>query len=682
MLRILLVIIVQTVILTSVMAQTSKSPFQKARKLAFNKQYDESIKICDSILAENVDNYDVESLLARVYSWKGDLDIADSLGEAMNLKYPDSKEVYLMWGTFNTWKADHNKGVSIYSSGLAKFPEDPDLMLALANGLGAINEPIKGLEICDAVVDTVPWIGKAIMLRINLLSINNQNDSVIALCDSLIPDGKNEIKLRLIRAQAKAKIKLYDLSRQDLDTIFKYDKKHIGAHYALVNTYLWEPINDSAIWSADSALQFYPDNNTFKVMLAKANLRRDSLEICDSIIATVLKEDSLNYGAWSVCLNSRLAQSDFDSVEYSTEMLDTIYPNDDEFRRLRVLALSGNEKYKEAIKVMDDGIEDLDSLDENSQILYTKLHFWDGQNSKALKLVDRFIELNPESIGLLTIKSIILKNRFQKSAALETIDEGLEIDSTNTDLIELRKEVEKINLNELGGYLTYDFYSNTTKESENRKAITIEYMRRIQRHVFVARLTVANRFDSTGLQGEIDAYPTITDWLYVYANIGVSNRWLFPEFRAGLEPFVALPYNLEASLGIRYMQYPGNNLLIWTGSISAYPGKFYLSARPYLTFNNNGTNQSYNFKVRRFFTRPKTYVELSGGFGSSPDNSYLDQSLNQLVDSRSWNIGVTYQQQLGEQFYGKAFVIFDQYYPEQIPNFNIVSCNLGLYWMF
>ena len=299
-----------------------------------------------------------------------------------------------------------------------------------------------------------------------------------------------------------------------------------------------------------------------------------------------------------------------------------------------------------------------------------------------MKLADRFLEINPESIGLLTTKSIILKNRFQKASALETIEEGLSIDSTNSELIELKKEVEQINMNELGGYFTYDFYSNSTKESENRKALTLEYLRRVQRHVFVARLTVANRFDSLGLQGEIDAYPTITDWLYVYANVGVSNRWLFPEFRAGLEPFVALPYNLEASLGVRYMQYPSNSLLIWTGSISAYPGNFYLSARPYLTFNNNGVNQSYNFKVRRFFTQPKTYLELSGGFGSSPDNAYLDQSLNQLVNSKSWNIGVTYQQQLGDHFYGKAFFIFDQYYPEQIPNFNIVSCNLGLYWMF
>ena len=103
---------------------------------------------------------------------------------------------------------------------------------------------------------------------------------------------------------------------------------------------------------------------------------------------------------------------------------------------------------------------------------------------------------------------------------------------------------------------------------------------------------------------------------------------------------------------------------------------------PFITGTNNGVNQSYNAKVRRFFGNPRSYVELSGGFGASPDNTYLDQAFDQLVDSRSFNVGVTYQQQFNEHLYGKAFVIFDQYFPDQIPNFNIISTNIGLWWMF
>jgi YaiO family outer membrane protein len=130
------------------------------------------------------------------------------------------------------------------------------------------------------------------------------------------------------------------------------------------------------------------------------------------------------------------------------------------------------------------------------------------------------------------------------------------------------------------------------------------------------------------------------------------------------------------------MQYPTNNLVIYTGSIGAYPGNFWVAFRPYITFTNNGVNQSYNAKVRRFFNTPKTYVELSGGFGASPDNTYLDQSFSAAVQSESWNIGVTYQQQLGKSFYGKVFFIYDQYYPKQIPDFFIFSSNIGLWWMF
>jgi len=659
-----------------------ETPYSRARRLAFNKEYSASLQICDSFLTQVPDNYDFEMLNARVLSWDGQLVESEKKCQSLNGKYPDSKEVYVHWITVNRWLEDHTSAADIGKKALAKFPSDPELMYQLGKEYGALSKFDEGFELCDSLLQMNKKVDDAFKLKIDLLLQTEQYDSAITICDSLIQVKPGDNGLRLLRAKGKAWDKQYDASRLDIDTIFDSEVEHLGAHHLKTNTYLWQPQNDSAIWSADSGLQFHKEDLVLKVMMAKAYLRLDSFPPCDSVIGIVLNEDTVHYGAWAVNLNSRLAQEDFDSVIAATDKLGTIYPGDEEFKRLRVIALAGKEKYKDAIETMANDVSEVDSMDESSKVLYTKLHYWDGQNTRALDLCDRFLEQEPESVGLLTIKAIIQKSRYEKEPALATIDEGLAIDPSNQELMDLRVEVEEMNLNELGGWLTYDLYSNSVDPSGDRKAITLEYLRRIKRHVILGRLTVANRFDSTGIQGEIDFYPTITDWMYLYINLGASNLWLFPEYRAALEPYFALPYKLEASIGVRYMHYPGNGVVIYTGSVGAYPGNFWLSFRPFITFTNNGVNQSYNAKIRRFFKTPKSYLELSGGFGASPDNTYLDQAFDQAVDSQSWNIGITYQQKLGKSFYGKVFFIFDQYYPEQVPDFNIFSSNLGLWWMF
>ena len=314
--------------------------------------------------------------------------------------------------------------------------------------------------------------------------------------------------------------------------------------------------------------------------------------------------------------------------------------------------------------------------------MYSKLHFWARQNSKSLKLTDQFIEQHPDEASFYAQKARIQKSRYEKNNALKTIDEGLNQDSLNTELIELRKEVEEIMLNQFGGFVTYDIWSNALDPSFNRAALTLEYQRRIKRHVLLGRVTLANRFDSTGVQFEIDAYPVFTDWLYAYANVGISNNFLFPQFRAAFEPFVSLPLNFEASLGFRYMQYPTDDVTIFTGSIANYPGNFWISFRPYFIFKPNGLFQSYQLQGRYFFADPLTYVEAFLGTGSSPDNAYLDPVFTQTVESTSFNIGLGYQQKLSKSLHGKAWVIYDQYYPQQIADFNIISLNLGIWWRF
>ena len=130
------------------------------------------------------------------------------------------------------------------------------------------------------------------------------------------------------------------------------------------------------------------------------------------------------------------------------------------------------------------------------------------------------------------------------------------------------------------------------------------------------------------------------------------------------------------------MGYRTSEVLIYTGSIGYYPGNWWLSIRPYISSGNNGVAQTWVFKARRFFKTPITFLELQLGAGANPDNSYLDQAYDQLYDARSYNIGLTYQQKLNRRLHLKTWVIFEQYQPQEIPDFTILSLNAGLWWRF
>jgi len=100
--------------LKSIDTKTSvETAYVKARRLAFDKQYGESISVCDSFLTQEPDNYDFEVLNARVMSWDGHLKEAEKKAENLNSKYPKSKEVIVLWATINKWMEDYETSMDL-----------------------------------------------------------------------------------------------------------------------------------------------------------------------------------------------------------------------------------------------------------------------------------------------------------------------------------------------------------------------------------------------------------------------------------------------------------------------------------------------------------------------------------------------------------------------------------------
>lgn len=157
-------------------------------------------------------------------------------------------------------------------------------------------------------------------------------------------------------------------------------------------------------------------------------------------------------------------------------------------------------------------------------------------------------------------------------------------------------------------------------------------------------------FDPYAIQYEADFYPMLGKGFYSYMNYGYSNGDLFPEHRGGLELFKSFRGGVEISAGGRYLYlHNGNEVIIYTGSLSKYFGKWWLSARPYLSEINNEWDQSYFLFIRRYSSQ---YNYLGGmlGYGTSPDLLPNSIGILEMYTMDSYQARLDFQQRLGNHF--------------------------------
>ncbi len=137
---------------------------------------------------------------------------------------------------------------------------------------------------------------------------------------------------------------------------------------------------------------------------------------------------------------------------------------------------------------------------------------------------------------------------------------------------------------------------------------------------FIAKINYANRFATSGVQVEADAYPHIADGVYAYVNAGYSASSVFPEWRFGGEIFASLPDAYEASLGFRQLRFGGDPVTLFTGSVGKYVGNYWVSLRPYVRSKTTGTSASASITGRRYFEDADHYIGGRVGYGSTPND--------------------------------------------------------------
>ena len=145
---------------------------------------------------------------------------------------------------------------------------------------------------------------------------------------------------------------------------------------------------------------------------------------------------------------------------------------------------------------------------------------------------------------------------------------------------------------------------------------------------FIGRVNYARRLGADGVQGELDAYPRLSQSVYAYLNLGYSDAAVFPEWRSGAELFTTLPDAFEASLGYRQLRFSGTPVTLFTGALGKYRGNYWFSLRPYIRSKDSGVSASANLQVRRYYEDGDHYIGGRLGVGSTPSDQLIaDQAV-------------------------------------------------------
>lgn len=318
-----------------------------------------------------------------------------------------------------------------------------------------------------------------------------------------------------------------------------------------------------------------------------------------------------------------------------------------------------NKKYKEALNKLEYLINK-DSSRTDVLSFIASIYSWRGQYDIATEYIHKSLSIKPTDTQVVPVwlnilywqkeynKLLTACDYFQyrgydnhlnlilmRADAYEKTDryrEALTIlrDSSNGPLNYSSEIVEKIKAvkyekSKFGISLNYSI--NTFDSLAPQHFLYGELSFKVGKNSFVTRINYNQRFGKTGFMGEIDYYRKFGGGWYIYMNYGQRlSKYLFPDKRLGYELYLPSVKSIAVSIGGRHLFFEDKNIFIATGSISIYGSKYWIAARPFISFKDEGTSFSYNLSCRRYIKNAKNYWGVEASYGNSPDDRLNIQS--------------------------------------------------------
>jgi len=279
---------------------------------------------------------------------------------------------------------------------------------------------------------------------------------------------------------------------------------------------------------------------------------------------------------------------------------------------------------------------------EDASLAYGSLEYWNNNSAKALQLVNNGLKYHNQSKDLILLRAKVLNDLHQYKAADSSLDVLIKADPTNSDARSLADRVkDNASINKIS--LSYDYIYFDKEFNNPWNIVEIDYTRHTGLGAIVGTLNYANRFNSNGLQYEVDAYPHISKMFYAYVSGAYSgNEGVFPKYRSGFSLYANLPDSFEGELGFRYLYFTGSTW-IYTAAVGKYYKNFWFNFRTYLTPSYSAVSQSYTLTTRYYTGGTDDYFTFAIGTGISPDDPrnivLLNNGINYKLSSDNILVG-------------------------------------------
>jgi len=275
--------------------------------------------------------------------------------------------------------------------------------------------------------------------------------------------------------------------------------------------------------------------------------------------------------------------------------------------------------------------------------------YWNNNYARALDYANQGLLYDPSSSELLIKKAKALnalKDKKQALAVLKNYSKDNPIQDTDTvkSYYDLLRKQDTKNLIDL----SYEYVYFDKRFDDPWHYTSLDYTRNTSIGSITGRLIYSNRFRKDGLQGEIEAYPSITKGIYAYVGAAYSQADIFPRFRGGISLYYTLPKSFDAETGFRYLDFNPNKTYIYVLAIGKYTGNFYFNLKSYISPDVEVFSHSYTLSARYYFSDRFNFVGVQVGTGISPD----DKARNIIGEGNlhTYKFGINYSRDLFSNF--------------------------------
>ncbi len=370
-----------------------------------------------------------------------------------------------------------------------------------------------------------------------------------------------------------------------------------------------------------------------------------------------VKDNKLNADSLFVIARQEAINKNYEEAIDLTRQILRVYPNHTDARFLLARTYAWQQNFDAAIENISEILK-VNPSDYEANRSLIDFYWWSGQYDTAITAANKALSLYPRDIGLLEKKFRIYMAAKEYPEAGKLYKEIKKIDPDHNVIRELRKNLF---MNDYSNIFLFQYNLESFKEPYHRSwhVSSFGYGRKTSAGTFYGKIYLGdmvnqgeNLFSNNVMsQYALELYPRLNKKNYFFLNYAFSKGTNFPHHRTGFEYYYIAGKVVELSIGYRYLFFDPDDadkvhIHIYTGALSAYPRKYWISFRPLIVFNEKSTSSKYLFTVRRFLQYEKNYLELSLGTGISPDNPafYTDgQTVSKL---RSWRGELAWKQRI------------------------------------